>query len=80
MEGWVGCAASEVADSAGGAALDPEDGVAVGGFEEEGEVGADVGGAAAEAGRFFDVLETLEFAFETGEGVEDAGVVVAALL
>jgi hypothetical protein len=32
VEGGVGCAASEVADSSCGAALDPEDGVAVGGF------------------------------------------------
>ena len=35
VEGCVGCAAGEVADSAGGAAFDPEDGVAVGGFEQE---------------------------------------------
>ena len=70
----VGGAAGEVADSAGGAALDPEDGVGVGGFEEELEVGADVGGAFAEAGGFFDVLEVFEFAFEAGERVEDAGV------
>jgi hypothetical protein len=41
----------------GGAALDPEDGVAVGGFEEELQVGADVGGALAQAGGFVDVLE-----------------------
>ena len=53
----VSCAAGEVADSAGGAALDPEDGVAVGGFEEEREVGADVGGALAQAGGLFDVLD-----------------------
>ena len=79
VEGRVGCSAGEVANSAGGAALDPEDGVAVGRFEQEGKVGADVGGAVAQAGGLFDVLEAFEFAFKTGEGVEDAGVVVAAL-
>ena len=79
VEGGVGCAAGEVADSAGGAALDPEDGVGVGGFEEEVEVGADVGGALAQAGGLFDVFDALELAFEAGEGVEDAGVGVAAL-
>ena len=78
VKGCVGGAPGEVADSAGGAALDPEDGVAVGGFEEEGEVGADVGGALAEAGGLFDVLDAFEFAFEAGEGVEDGGVGVAA--
>ena len=72
VEGGVSCAAGEVADSSGGAALDPEDGVAVGGFEEEGEVGADVGGAFAQAGGLFDVLEVVEFAFEASECVEDA--------
>ena len=55
VEGWRGCAAGEVADAAGGAALDPEDGVGVGGFEEEFEVRADVGGALAQAGGLFDV-------------------------
>jgi hypothetical protein len=38
------------ADAAGGAALDPEDGVGVVGFEQELEVGADVGDALAQAG------------------------------
>ena len=75
----VSCSAREVADAAGGAALDPEDGVGVGGFEQEVEMGADVGGAFAQAGDFFDILEPLEFAFEPGERVEGAGVGVAAL-
>ena len=39
--------AGEVADSGGGAALDPEDGVGVVGFEEELEVVLDVGGTFA---------------------------------
>ena len=78
VEGCVGCGAGEVADSAGGSAFDPEDGVAVGGFEEEVEVGADVGGALAEAGGLVDVLDAFELAFEAGEGVEDGGVGVAA--
>ncbi len=42
-------------------------------------MGADVGGAFAQAGGLFDVLQVIEFAFETGERVEDTGVVVAAL-
>src|SRR5207302_6836827 len=77
--GGVSCASGQIADSSGGTAFDPENGVAVGRFEEEGEVGADVGGAFAQAGGLFDVLEVVEFPFETGERVEDAGVVVAAL-
>ena len=40
---------------------------------------ADVGGALAEAGGFFDFPEALEFAFEAREGVEGAEVGVAAL-
>jgi hypothetical protein len=79
VEGCLGVASGEVADSACGAALDPEDGVAAGGFEQEGEVGADVGGALAKAGGLFDIFELVEFAFETSEGVEDSGVVVAGL-
>src|SRR5579871_4372551 len=72
-------ASGEVADASGGSALDPEDCVAVAGFEKKGEVGADVGGAFAEARGLFDVFDALKFAFETGEGVEGSGVVVAAL-
>src|ERR1700742_4931075 len=79
VEGGVCRAACEVANSTGGAALDPEDGVAIGGFEQEGEMGADVGGSFAQAWGFFDILEIFEFAFEAGECVEDSGVVVATL-
>ena len=42
-------------------------------------MGADVGGAFAQAGGLFDVFDALQFAFEAGEGVEGAGVVIAAL-
>ena len=79
VEGGVSCSSGEVADASSGATLDPEDGVAVGGLEEEGEMGADVCGAFSQAGRLFHVLQVVEFAFEAGERVEDAGVVVAAL-
>ncbi len=51
-----GCGASEVADSAGRAAFDPEDSVGVVGFEQEFQVVLDVGGAFAEAGGFFDIF------------------------
>ena len=78
VEGGGG--AGEAADSGGGAALDPEDGVGVGGFEKELEVVLDVGGAFAEAGGLVDVLEVFELAFEAGEGVECSGVGVAGLL
>jgi hypothetical protein len=69
----------ERADTGGGAALDPEDGVGVLRFEQELEVGRDVGGALAETGGFVDVSEALEFAFEARECVERASVGVAAL-
>ena len=65
----VRCAGG-VAEAAGGAAFDPEDGVGVGGFEEEFQVVADVGGALAEAGGFVDFAEALELAFEALQGVE----------
>ena len=42
-------------------------------------MGADVGGAFAEAGGFFDVFEAVELAFEAGEGVEDGEVEVAGV-
>jgi len=42
------------------------------GIREEGEVGADVGGAFTQAGGLFDVLQVVEFAFESSERVEDA--------
>ena len=71
--------AGSVADSSGGAALDPEDGVAVGGFEEEVQVGADVGGAAAQAGRFFDVLEASSSPSRRVRALRTLSVVVAAL-
>jgi hypothetical protein len=74
---WPG-RAREVSNAAGGAALDPEDGVGVVRFEQKGEVGGDVGGAFAQAGGLVDILEAVEFAFEAGEGVERAGVGVAA--
>ena len=67
------------ADPAGGAALDPEDGVGVLRFEQELEVGCDVGGALAQAGRLVDVLQAVELALEEAEGVERSGVGVAAL-
>ena len=70
--------AGGVAEAAGGAAFDPEDGVGVGGFEEEFQVVANVGGALAEAGGFVDFAEAFEFSFETLEGVEGAEVGIAA--
>ena len=78
MAGVAG-AASEIADAAGCAALDPEDGVGVLRFQQELQVGRDVGGALAQAGGFVHILQALQFAFETSEGVERAGVGVAAL-
>ena len=74
----VARAAGCVAESSGGAALDPEDGVGVSGFEQEFEVIADVGGALAEAGGFVDFAESLEFAFESLEGVDGAEIGIAA--
>ncbi len=44
------------------------------------KVGADVGGALAEAGGLVDVLDVFELAFEAGEGVEGGGVGVAGSL
>ncbi len=70
--------AGEIAHAGGGAALDPEDGVGVLRFEQEVEVGGDVGGALAQAGGFVYIFEAFELAFEAGEGVEGAGVGVAA--
>ncbi len=66
-----------VAEVGGGAALDPEDGVGVGGFEEEFEMGADVGGTLAQAGGFFDVADAVELAFEPNKCVDGAEVGVA---
>ena len=54
------------ADSAGGAALDPEDGVGVLRFEQELQMGGDVGGALAQAGRLVDVLQAVELALQEG--------------
>lgn len=57
VEGCVCRSTGQVANSSGDATLDPEDGVAVGRFEEEDEVGADVSGAFAQAGGLFHVLQ-----------------------
>jgi hypothetical protein len=66
------------ADSSGGAALDPEDGVGVLRLEQELQMGGDVGGALAQAWGLVDVLQAVELALEEAEGVERAGIGVAA--
>ena len=71
-------AAGGVAEALGGAAFDPEDGVGVCGFKEELEVVANVGGALAEAGGFFDFAEAFKLPFEALEGVGGPDVGVAA--
>ena len=75
---WGGTAGG-VAEVGGGAAFDPEDVVGVFGFEEEFEVVADVDGALAEAGSFFDFAEAIEFGLEADEGVGGGEVGVAAV-
>ncbi len=59
-DSWLRGATFAVA--AGGAAFDPEDGVGVGGFQEELEVVANVGGALAEACSFVYFAEAFELA------------------
>ena len=67
----------KIACAAGGAALDPEDGVGVVGLEKELEVLTGVAGALGETLGFVNVLDEVELAFKTLEGVEGAEVGVA---
>ena len=65
VEGGVGLPSDQIANSSCGATLDPEDGVAVGGLQQEGQMGADVGGTLAETGGLLYVLDAFQLAFET---------------
>src|SRR6266702_171753 len=80
VEGRVGCTPSEVANPSGGSALDPEDCVAVAGFEQKCQMGADVGCTLAQPGGLFHILNAVEFAFKAGKSIESSSVIVAALL
>ena len=83
QEGLVGggrrAGACQIFQAASGAALDPEDGVDVLGFHEEPGAGAEVDGAAAEAGGFFHVLEAFKLVLQAVERDGEAGVVLAVL-
>ena len=60
------------------AALEPEDGVAVVGFEEESQLLADVGGAFAERRGLFDSAQALELELEAMQRIGEGEVEVAA--
>ena len=64
--------------SAAAAALEPEDGVAVVGFEEEPQLLADVSGALAERRGFFDSAQALELEFEAMERVGEGEIEISA--
>src|SRR5260370_7432803 len=76
VEGRVCRTPSEVPNPSGGSALDPEDCVAVAGFEQKCEVSADVSGALAQAGGLFHILNAVEFAFKAGKSIETSIVIV----
>ena len=61
----------QVRSPSGRTPLNPEDRVAVGRFEEEGEMGADFGGTPAEAAGLFDTFEVVELCrVHGGVGIE----------
>src|ERR1035441_5865607 len=71
-------AASEIADSVGRAALNPEDGVWVLRLQQKLQVGRNVGGTLAQARGLVDAFQALQFALEARERVQRSGVRVAA--
>ena len=66
------------ADSACGAALDPEDGIGVMRFEQKLQMGCNVGGALTQAGGFVYVLQSVQLALQAAQGIERSGVGVAS--
>ena len=73
------CGFEEVVGSVGegGAALEPIDHVALVGFEQEFELGAEAGDALSQAGGFVDAVEVFHFGFEQLERGADGEVEIA---
>src|SRR6185437_7870831 len=71
--------ASKITHASTGAALDPEDSVAVGRFEQKCKMRANVRCSFAQAGNLFDILDALKLALEPRKRIERSRIGVPAL-